>query len=113
MGYYGYDLDEFEDFLQHVDNPIFTFTIPEGVEITYNADLSQDVQKYLTQEANNFIYIYGEYDTWSANAVSSTGITNSRIFTKEKGSHRTRINNMPETQRKEVYQTLYQFLQLP
>jgi len=111
MGYYGYDLDEFSDYLQHVDNPIFTFTIPDDVEIHYNAELSQEVQQYLEQEANNFIYIYGEYDTWSATAVTSTGITNSKIFMKEEGSHRTRINNLPGSQREEVYQTLYQFLQ--
>ena len=111
MGYYGYDLDEFGDYLQHVDNPIFTFTIPEGIQITYNAGLSQEVQQYLTEEANNFIYIYGEYDTWSATAVTCTGVTNSKIFMKEEGSHRTRINNMPEEQKQEIYSTLYQFLQ--
>jgi len=111
MGYYGYDLDEFRNYLQHVDNPIFTFTVPDDVEIHYNAELSQHVQQYLEQEANNFIYIYGEYDTWSATAVTSTGITNSKIFMKEAGSHRTRINNLPASQREEVYQTLYQFLQ--
>jgi hypothetical protein len=111
IGYYGYDLDEFSNYLQHVDNPIFTFTIPDHVEIHYNTELSQHVQQYLTQEANNFIYIYGEYDTWSATAVTSTGSTNSKIFMKEEGSHRTRINNMPVSQREEVYQTLYQFLQ--
>ena len=33
-----------------------------------------------------------------------------RIFIKEGGSHRTRINNMPQDQKEEVYQTLQQFL---
>jgi hypothetical protein len=69
------------------------------------------VEEYLEEEADNFIYIYGEYDTWSATAVTSTGTTNSKIFYKEGGSHRTRINNMPEAQREEVYQTLVEFLE--
>ena len=111
MGYYGYDLDEFGKYLQHVDIPIFTFTIPEDVEISFNAELSVEVQQYLSEEANNFIYIYGEYDTWSATAVTCTGETNSRIFIKEEGSHRTRINNLPDEQKQEVYYTLQQFLQ--
>ncbi len=111
MGYYGYDLDEFGSLLQHVDNPIFTFMIPENVEIPFNAMLSQEIQQYLSEEANNFIYIYGEYDTWSATAVTCTGSTNSKIFIKEKGCHRTRINNLPEDQKQEVYQTLNLFLQ--
>jgi len=111
MGYYGYDLDEFTRYIQHVDNPIFTFTIPEDVEIPFDASLSREVEQFLEEEADNFIYIYGEYDTWSATAVTSTGSTNSKIFIKEGGSHRTRINNMPEAQREEVYQTLVEFLE--
>lgn len=111
MGYYGYDLDEFAKYIQHVDNPIFTFTLPEELEIPFDGQLSVEVQNYLEKEGNNFVYIYGEYDTWSATAVTSTGSTNSKIFIKEGGSHRTRINNMPEAQREEVYQTLVEFLE--
>lgn len=110
MGYYGYDLEVFEDYLRHVENPLFTFTLPAEMEVTFNASLSPRVQHYLSSEAENFIYIYGEYDTWTATAVTDTGGTNSRIFVKEAGSHRTRINNMPEPQRDEVYQTLDLFL---
>ncbi|MEA3460702.1 MAG: S28 family serine protease [Bacteroidota bacterium] len=110
MGYYGYDLDAFGNYLKHVDNPIFTFTIPEDVELPFNDELSVQLQQYISEEAENYIFIYGEYDTWSATAVSSTGTTNSRIFVKEGGSHRTRINNMPKEQKKEVFSTLESFL---
>ena len=110
MGYYGYDLDVFEKYLKHVDNPIFTFTIPENVELSFNEGLSVDLQKYLNEEAENYIFIYGEYDTWSATAVTSIGDSNSKIFFKEGGSHRTRINNMPKEQKEEVYTALGSFL---
>jgi hypothetical protein len=111
MGYYGYELDAFEKYLKHVDNPIFTFTLSEEMERPFNEELSVELQQYLSEDAENFIYIYGEYDTWSATAVSHTGDTNSKIFIKEGGSHRTRINNMPEEQKEEVYSTLESFLQ--
>lgn len=110
MGYYGYDLEEFDRYLQHVDNPIFTFTIPDEVEVPFDPQLSKEVEEYLSAEASNFIYIYGEYDTWSATAVSSTGVTNSKIFVKEGGSHRTRINNMSEDQKQSVYKALNEFI---
>ena len=110
MGYYGYDLDEFKKYIRHVDNPVFTFTLPEGLETRFNPDLSLSVEKYLGEDADNFIYIYGEYDTWSATAVTSTGSTNSRIFIKDGGSHRTRIHNMPAEQQEEIYRTLETFL---
>ena len=110
MGYYGYDLEVFEKYLKHVDNPIFTFTIPESVDLSFNEELSVDLQLYLNEEAENYIFIYGEYDTWSATAVTSIGDSNSKIFFKEGGSHRTRINNMPKEQKEEVYTALGSFL---
>jgi hypothetical protein len=110
MGYYGYDLEAFQKYLKHVDNPIFTFTLSKEMESPFKEELSIELQEFVTEEAENFIYIYGEYDTWSATAVTHTGNTNSKIFVKEGGSHRTRISNMPEEQKAEVYQTLNSFL---
>jgi hypothetical protein len=110
MGYYGYDLDAFGTYLKHVDNPIFTFTIPENVDLEFNETLSIDLQEYLDEEARNYIFIYGEYDTWSATAVTSIGDANSKIYFKEGGSHRTRIRNLPEEQQEEVFSTLESFL---
>jgi hypothetical protein len=110
MGYYGYDLDVFGKYLKHVDNPIFTFTLPGDVDLSFNEELSVDLQQYLDKEAKNYIFIYGEYDTWSATAVTSIGDSNSKIFFKEGGSHRTRIKNLPEEQKEEVYSTLESFL---
>lgn len=110
MGYYGYELDTFGKYLKYVNNPLFTFTIPENIEISFNDELSHDIQQYIENDAENYIFIYGEYDTWSATAITSTGDGNSKIFIKEGGSHRTRINNMPEKQKEEIYATLEDFL---
>jgi hypothetical protein len=110
MGYYGYDLTEFEKYIQHVDNPVFTFTLPEDLELSFDSIFSIDLEKYLSMEAERFIYIYGEYDSWSATAVRGTGEAEAKIFYKEGGSHRTRINNMPADQKKEVYETLDLYL---
>lgn len=110
MGYYGYDLNKFEDYIQHVSNPVFTFTIPEELDIPFDSTLSINVGNYLASDARQFIYIYGENDTWSATAVNNTGDTESEIFFKKGGSHRTRINNMPPEQKQQVYETLNLYL---
>lgn len=113
MGYYGYNLEKFQKHLQHVENPRFTFTLPPGVEVSYDPELTLDVERYLASQGDNFIYIYGEYDTWSATAVTNTGMTNSKIYVKQQGSHRSRINNMPDPVREEIFRTIEAYLQQP
>jgi len=111
MGYYRYDLDEFRKYLRHVDNPVFSFTLSEGEELPFNSRLPKKVEQYLSVDTERFIYIYGGYYTWSATAVASTGNTDSKIFNKERSSHRTRISNMPKKQKEEIYRTLKSYLQ--
>ena len=110
MGYYGYDLGAFRHQIRHVTDPGFEFTLPENTRITFNKGLLSDLDHYISNEAENFIFIYGEYDTWSATAVELSGNTNSRIFYKESGSHRTRIKNMPLEQQEEIRALLEEFL---
>lgn len=112
IGYYGYDLSEFEGLLRSVTNPIFTFSAPQNTELVYNYDLMQDVDQYIRNIACNFIFIYGETDTWSATAVELTGSTNSIKIVKPGGSHRTRIRNLPEEQKETVISALEHWLEI-
>ncbi len=112
IGYYGYDFSEFEGLLQSVINPIFTFAAPQNTELVYNYDLMQDVDCYIRNTACNFIFIYGETDTWSATAAELTGATNSVKIVKPGGSHVTRIRNLPEEQKEMVISTLENWLEI-
>lgn len=111
MGYYGYELKKFEPYLQHLDQRGFEFALPADAAVSFNDSIQLALDTYIRNEAENFIFIYGEYDTWSATAVELNGNTNSRIFYKEKGSHRTRIRNMPQEQQDEIFGVLTGFLQ--
>lgn len=110
MGYYGYDLSEFKGYLKHVTEPGFEFSLPKGEDITFENGLLMDVDHYVKTSAENFIFIYGEYDTWSSTAVDLGNNTNSAVFIKEKGSHRTRIRNMPFEQQEEIKSLLKEYL---
>ena len=112
IGYYGYDLSEFEGLLKSVTNPIFTFAAPRNTELVYHYDLMQEVDQYIRHSACNFIFIYGETDTWSATAVEVTGSTNSIKIVKPGGSHRTRIRNLPGEQKETVLSTLEHWLEI-
>jgi hypothetical protein len=110
-GYYGYELEKFAPWLQHVECRDFRFTLSGEDLPDFNPEISIELEEYLATRAENFIYIYGAYDTWSATAFTASGLTNSKIFVKEDGSHRTRINNMPPPQKEAVYELLETLLE--
>jgi len=111
MGYYGYKLDDFEKDLQHVTESGFGFTIPEEMDYTFDPQVSVELNEFIANEAEDFIFIYGEWDTWSATAVELSGDTNSKVYFCKNGSHRTRIRHMSFEQQDEIFSLLDSFLE--
>lgn len=111
IGFYGYDITTFKEWTSYDENPTFTFTLQEGMEVTYEPELMRKVDYFIRHEAENMLFIYGELDPWSAPAVELTYHTNSVKVVKSGGSHRTRINNLPEPQRDLVIKQLNDWLQ--
>jgi hypothetical protein len=110
IGFYGYDFSEFNGLLTAVKNPVFTFSAPNNVELVYNEQIMLDVNDYIQNKGNNFIFIYGETDTWSATAVELTGKTNSLKIVKKGGSHATRIRNLSNEKKEILLSTLEEML---
>jgi hypothetical protein len=73
----------------------------------------QEVQTFLDNSAEDMLFIYGEYDAWSATAVELEVDASKREvykFVHPKGSHTTRIKSFsPETQ-KEIYDIIDSWL---
>ena len=111
IGFYGYDIGEFPGLTSFTKNPTFEFTAPQGTEINYNPIPMQEVDSFIRHEANNMIFIYGEDDPWSSTSVDLTYSTNSIKIVKPGGDHGTRINNLPESQKKQVLDTLNKWLE--
>jgi hypothetical protein len=70
----------------------------------------RQVDYFVRHEAKNMLFIYGEYDPWSAPAVELTYHTNSIKVVKPAGSHRTRINNLPDSQQEIVVKQLGEWM---
>ncbi|PKP31259.1 MAG: aminopeptidase [Bacteroidetes bacterium HGW-Bacteroidetes-16] len=110
IGLYGYDIKPFKEYTSYQSNPTFDFTFPKGEQVVFEPDLMYKVDFYLRHLAKNMIFIYGENDPWSATAVDLDGQTNSIKIVKKGGSHRTRINNLPEGQQKQVLDSIHAWL---
>ena len=105
MGYYGYDISEFKDLLKALPrdkNPNAVF-MPNKLPITFNDTLTKKVSDWITEKGDEFIYIYGANDTWSATGVKPNNQRNSKWYYMEGKDHgQARIKNLSEENRKEL-----------
>ena len=115
MGYYGYETDDFKDLLIALptdSNPHATF-IPGKVEVEFNGNLLKDINSWLPEHANEFIYIYGAMDTWSASAVRpSEDVDALWFFMKDKHHGSARIRNMSKDEKQQLISALERWLDI-
>lgn len=106
QGIYGYETMPFEKYLN--TNKIYTFdwAFPEGITKEYDLKPMQRIKTFLDTKAEKMLFIYGEYDSWSATAVELTKNAEKRElykYVKPKGDHRTRIKSFDSEKQKEIY----------
>jgi len=115
MGYYGYETDEFKDLLKVLptdSNPYASFT-PNKMKVKFDGTLTNKVANWLKTDGNNFMYINGGIDTWSATGVEKSDKVNSKWFVLEGKDHaKARIANMTDEEKKEFKATLGEWLEL-
>lgn len=97
-GYYSYNIAPFKKYIRHfTSNPSAIFPPKSAKPSLFASDLYLNYKKWLDEQANNILYIYGGIDTWSAPRVQLTNRVNSRLFLIPGAHHGTaRIKNMPD-----------------
>lgn len=113
MGYYGYRTEDFKGLLKALptaSHPSAVF-MPGKVATGFDGQLPKKAAKWIDDWGNNFIYINGDSDTWSATAVRPSGKTNAVFFFMPKTDHgRARIKNMSKADREKLVTTLETWL---
>lgn len=113
IGFYSYDIKPFGNLIKIVKKPNFNFTLPSNIDTSYNYQSMKNVNDFLQQKGNHVIYIYGEYDPWSASAVQLiNGRTNALKMVKKGGSHKTRINSFEDEEKQQIYDSLAKWLDI-
>ncbi len=110
LGYYGYRPSLYQGEIRNVRDTTFRFAVPAGSHPRYDPSVMKRVERYLQTEGNRFLYIYGALDTWSATAVRLHGPAEAVEIFKPGGCHTTRIRNLPDAQRHEVFRILEKWL---
>jgi len=83
------------------------------MDVEFDGSLLEKVNSWLKKNGNEFIYIYGELDTWSASAVPSSKDVDAVWFFM-KGNHHgnARIRNMTDDDKSLLISNLVRWLEL-
>ena len=110
IGFYGYDLDAFEGLITALKDKTFLFTCPDGEDCIYDPLPMEAVDHFVRHEADKMLFIYGEYDPWSAPSVQPSGDNDIVKIVKPAGSHGTRIRNLPDGLKEKALSTLEKWM---
>lgn len=112
LGYYGYDVRPFKGLLsiKSAKGYMKKLVVPaDAAKLKFSSRLNKDINRYLKNNDPKMIFIYGEIDPWSSvmpDLKYVEGKKNMRFYIKPRGSHRTRINNMPADVADEIWSLL-------
>lgn len=110
IGMYSYEIAPFKQYLNDEKDITFDFTFPNESIRKFDPSSMIKINKWLQTDAEKMLFIYGEYDTWSATAVDLNGNDKCKKFINPKGSHKTRINSFPPEMKKEIVNTLEKWM---
>ncbi|MCK5820315.1 MAG: aminopeptidase [Bacteroidales bacterium] len=114
MGYYGYDVKPFQKYLPDTVDITWDFTLtPYGIDTTFNPNTLKYMHDFVQNRGDNMLYIYGEYDTWTATGVTKiTGLADALVMIQSGGYHGSHITAFPEKEQKKIFATLSRWLEM-
>ena len=94
FGYPDTERDYLEDLLETDPPPPEAGALPPGVTTVFDPDVMPDVQEWIATEGDRMMFIYGEYDPWTAGMVELGDATDSYIFVDPGGTHGSYIRTL-------------------
>ncbi len=115
MGYYGYDISKFKGLIKALKtnaNPSAVF-MPKNSNASFDGTLTNKVYNWVKESGDQFIYIYGGNDTWTATAVRRNNNRDALWFFLKGMDHgQARIKNLPEDSKKEIVSKINYWLKV-
>lgn len=84
--------------------------LPDFYKPRFNTALYKKMSDFVKNSDAKMVFIYGEWDPWSAAAVPNPNKPNVLYYVQPGGSHSTRIGTLPEAMRQELMQQLNAWL---
>ena len=115
LGYYGYDMKPFKEYrkyfsIKNTKNYLQKLMLPQGVDLEFSDYLYAKISAFLLSTDARMLFIYGQFDPWSAVMPSDPHKDNIKFYIQPGGSHRARIATFDEATQKEIKSILSQWL---
>ncbi len=117
FGYYGYNAEPFKKYINkdEIEGYYKRVMLPaEWSNVEFDDYNYRFVTDFLTENDPKMIFIYGEWDPWTASGVTwlrDRNKQNIHIYIEPNGSHKARISTMPQETRKEILDKLNEWMQ--
>ncbi|MDP3452584.1 MAG: S28 family serine protease [Bacteroidales bacterium] len=113
LGYYGYDIKPFKGLLRikRSKGYLDKIFVPADARYKFDNSLYRKLRRFVAKTDKRMMFIYGEYDPWSAVMVNEPKSENVVVLVEPKGSHRARISTLPSDLKDEAISILERWLQ--
>jgi len=108
LGYPGYEAAYVQDLLLH-SKVKRADPMPAGFERTFDSDAMSDVQDWVNTDGNEILYVYGEYDPWTAGEFAIGAGTNGAKFVAAQATHGASIGQLSSTDQAAVFGLIEQW----
>lgn len=113
LGHYALDITQYKGLkaLKSTKDYLRKTALPEPFEYAYDPSMRKMVLDFLNHKAEKMLFIYGEYDPWTAVGIKDlVHNPNVYVFINPGNCHRSKIRNFPEEQKNKIIAVLSNWL---
>ncbi|TPV96587.1 MAG: aminopeptidase [Myxococcales bacterium FL481] len=110
LGAPAVDMSHIEDLLKHADTYTVHSYLPPGVAAQHDSAAMLDIRDWVEHEGERLMFVYGEYDPWSAGAFDLGQAQDSFLYTEASGTHGATISSLSSDDREQALTALERWL---
>jgi hypothetical protein len=114
LGAPGVDDSHLVGLLQHRDTYKPSHYIPKNIDVPmFDTEAMVDVQTWVKTEAKTMMFIYGEFDPWSAGRFEIGTTGDNHVFVVPAGNHGARLGLLADSDRSQALSIIQGWLGVP
>jgi hypothetical protein len=96
LGFPAINEEHVADLLLHPGTDTAAAYLPAGTSVTYDPEVMQDIDQWVRTEGRGLLFIYGEYDPWTAAAFELGDAQDSLKLIVPAGNHSSSVRQLTE-----------------